>query len=77
VLWVHASKINKSLRSLSTFLAWHCDYLFDALFQQKARILKTMEFVEQYLALPSVWSFENKEQNLLTYEVMMTSSSMM
>jgi inositol 1,4,5-triphosphate receptor type 1 len=36
---------------------------------EKARILKTMEFVEQYLALPSVWSFENKEQNLLTYEV--------
>ena len=28
-----------------------------------------MEFVEQYLALPSVWSFEDKEQNLLTYEV--------
>ena len=32
-----------------------------------------MEFVEQYLALPSVWTFEDKEQNLLTYEVIMTS----
>ena len=37
-------------------------------------ILKTMEFVEQYLALPSVWSFEDKEGNLLTFEVIMTSS---
>ena len=42
---------------------------------QKVHILKTMEFVEQYLALPSVWNFEDKEQNLLTYEVMVTSSA--
>ena len=39
---------------------------------QKVHIMKTMEFVEQYLALPSVWSFEDKEENLLTYEVMIT-----
>ena len=38
---------------------------------QVAMLRKTMEFVEQYLGMHPVWSFEDKEQNLLTFEVRM------
>ena len=34
-----------------------------------------MEFVESYLSMPGVWTFKNKEQNLLTYEVEISCSA--
>ena len=38
--------------------------------QAETRALqKTTEFVESYLRAVSVWSFDNKDQNLLTSEV--------
>ena len=35
-----------------------------------ASLLKTTTFVENYLKNLSVWEFEDKEQNILTYEVL-------
>ena len=35
-----------------------------------ASLLKTTTFVENYLKNLSVWEFEDKEQNVLTYEVL-------
>jgi len=37
--------------------------------KERETLQKMREFVENYLCGPSVWSFDNKDQNLLTSEV--------
>lgn len=47
------------------------DILGDDHQKNRAKFLKTIEFVEEYLRQISlnIWAFNDKEQNKLTYEV--------
>ena len=52
-----------------SYLYTYITLLYTLSVPQVSILRKAMEFVEQYLSMHDVWSFEDKEQNLLTYEV--------